>query len=442
MTSITQVSLALQTVLTTVANSAARTSGFIQRQRVLTGASWVQALVFGFLATPSASVEQLAHSAANAGTPISTQGLDQRWSAQAASCLKTVLEAAMQQVISADPVAIPILQRFNGVYLMDSTTISLPAVLAQVWRGWGGHSAAHATAALKVQVLWNLTTGAFRHLALQHGRANDRGSAAQREELPAGALRIADLGYFALCQFAALLRQGVYVLSYWAPRTVLLDAQGVRQDLVALLRKHGAAPLDLDVQVGLQERLGCRLLAVPVAQEVADQRRRRIRREAQRHGRTASAEQLALAGWTICLTTAPRDKLSVAEALVLLRARWQVELLFKLWKSHGQVDAWRTQQPWRILCEVYAKLLSLIVLHWVVLVSVWEFPNRSLTKVAQLVPPHALALGRAVATGGAAVAATLAHIQRCLRRGCRMNRRKKHPNTCQLLQMLTEGALT
>lgn len=52
MSSIPYVAAVLQTVLTTVANQAARTSGFIQRQRQLTGASFVQALVFGFLANP------------------------------------------------------------------------------------------------------------------------------------------------------------------------------------------------------------------------------------------------------------------------------------------------------------------------------------------------------------------------------------------------------
>ena len=48
MSSIPQVCAALQMVFTTVVNSAARTSGFIRRQRNLTGEGFVQALVFGF----------------------------------------------------------------------------------------------------------------------------------------------------------------------------------------------------------------------------------------------------------------------------------------------------------------------------------------------------------------------------------------------------------
>src|SRR5919199_251491 len=195
--SIPQVCLALQTVFTTVATTAARTSGFIRRQRQVTGAGFVQALVFGFLANPRASLEQLAQRAANVGLTISPQGLDKRFTQAAATCLQQVVEAAVQQVIAAHPVAIPLLQRFNGVYVLDSTTITLPDALAEVWPGCGGSSVGSA-AALKVHVLWNVTTGAFRSLALQDGRANDRSAPVQQVALPSGALRIADLGYFTL----------------------------------------------------------------------------------------------------------------------------------------------------------------------------------------------------------------------------------------------------
>jgi len=49
--------------------------------------------------------------------------------------------------------------------------------------------------------------------------------------------------------------------------------------------------------------------------------------------------------------------------MVLLKIRWQIELLFKLWKSHGRVDEWRTKKPARIVCEIYAKLIGLVVQH-------------------------------------------------------------------------------
>lgn len=441
MSSLPQVGLALESVLTMIANSAARTTGFIRRQRHLTGAGFVQALVFGFLAHPQATLEQLAQSAANAGLTISPQGLAQRFTPAAAACLQQVLEAAVQQVVAAKPVASPILQRFPGVFLLDSTTITLPDSLAHVWRGCGG-SPTGSAAALKVQVLWNVTTGALRWVGLQDGRANDRSAPVQHLALPAGALRIADLGYFSLDQIATAQRDGSFVRSRWYPQTALFATDGTPLDLLDVLRTHAQATLDWDVQLGVQHRLALRLLAVRVPQEVADQRRRRIHTEARTKGHAASASALALADWTICVTTVPRSQLTVAEALVLLRVRWQIELLFKLWKSQGQVDTSRSQQPWRILCEVYAKLLAMIVLHWVLLVSCWQYLDRSLCKATQTVQGHALALGAAVATTATAVAVCLARIARCVGVGCRINPRKQRPNTYQLLLALSDEPLT
>ena len=430
--SIPQVCLALQSVFTTVAHSAAQISGFVRRQRQLTGAGFVQALVFGFLANPTATLEQLAQSAANVGVAISPQALHKRFTPAAAACLKRVLDAAIDQVVAAHPVAIPLLQRFNGVYLLDSTTITLPDALAEQWQGCGGSSAGTA-AALKVHVLWNFSTGAFRQLALQDGRANDRSAVVQQVVLPAGALRIADLGFFALDQIATARAQGSYVLSRWYPQTALFDPAGTPLEVLDVLRQSLQPTLDQAVLLGARHKLPVRLLAVRVPQEVADQRRRRLRKAARESGQPIRATGLALADWTVCITTVPRALLTVAEALVLLRVRWQVELLFKLWKSHGQVDTSRSQQPWRMLCEVYAKLLAMIVLHWVLLVGCWHAADRSVPKAAQTVQGHALALGAAVAEAPTQVASQLQRIARCLARGCRINTRKTRPNTYQLL---------
>ncbi len=147
--------------------------------------------------------------------------------------------------------------------------------------------------------------------------------------LPAGALRIADLGYFALPQMVALTARNGFVLSRLNTQVAVFDPQGKRLDLLDMLEQAGTT-LDQPVLLGRKERLEARLLAVRVPQEVADQRRRRIRQEFRDKGKTPSARLLALAAWTLMVTTVPRAQLSITEALVLLRARWQIELLFKL----------------------------------------------------------------------------------------------------------------
>jgi hypothetical protein len=116
--------------------------------------------------------------------------------------------------------------------------------------------------------------------------------------------------------------------------------------------------------------------------------------------------------------------------------RWQIELLFKLWKRHGCVDESRSTKPWRMLCAGSAKLLAMLVQHWVFLVSFWAYPDRSLTKAAQTVQKHALPLASAL-TSVQRLGRALSTVKRCLTAGCRMNRRKKHPHTSQLFLQAT-----
>src|SRR5206468_679158 len=160
----------------------------------------------------------------------------------------------------------------------------------------------------------------------------------------------------------------------------------------ALLESAGSSVLDQQVLMGVRHQLPARLLAVRVAQEVADGRRRRIRAEAKRRGRAPNAYALSLAEWTILITNVPKEQLSVEEALILARTRWQIELFFKLWKSHGLIDTWRSGKPWAILCELYAKLIAMIIQHWLFLVSCWAYPDRSLTKAVATIKKHAMCL--------------------------------------------------
>lgn len=439
MTTIPQLAAAVQTIMTTVADQAARETGFVVRQSKLGGAGFVQTLVFGWLGKPMASLGELAQTAAALGIPISPQGLDDRFTPAAAACVRHVLETAVTAAITADPVAIPVLARFSAVAVHDSSTVTLPPVLATVWRGCGGTTDA-GQAAVKVQVRWDLLGGALTPVTLQDGRAADQTAPVQTEPLPVGGLRIADLGYFALDVLQAASDRGEYWLSRLQVQTAIFDAAtGARVDVAAVLQRTTPDIVDRAVQLGVTQRVSARLLAVRVPPAIAQQRRRKLKAEAKAKGRTVSAARLALADWTILVTNVPVALLTVAEALVLYRARWQVELLFKLWKRDGHLDESRSQKPWRVLTEFYAKLLALVIQHWVLILGCWAFPNRSLVKAAQTIREQAALLVAALA-GQLPLTTALDQIARCLGAGCRLNRRRKHPNTYQLLLELPEVA--
>ncbi len=243
----------------------------------------------------------------------------------------------MGELVAAEPVALPLLQRFTEVDLLDSSTVGLPDALAGVWAGCGGGSEQNTRAAVKLQVRWDLNGGRLSGPFLRAGRASDQSAVTQTAPLPRGALRLADLGYFSLKVLRELDAAGVYWLSRLHAQTAVLDEAGQRREVGDWREAQGGAEVELRVQLGEAERVGCRLLAVKVSEAVANQRRRRLKAEAKRRGQRVSQQRLRRADWTMLVTNCPPELLSLKEAMVLRRVRWQIELLFKLWKGQGKM---------------------------------------------------------------------------------------------------------
>jgi len=429
----------MQHVLTTAAQSADTKLHYTKRpdQAKFSASTLVQTLVLGWLAHPDATVEQLSQSAARVGVDVTAQAIDQRFTLATAALLQQVLSASLQHLIASDGLSIPILQRFTGVRIHDSTTIVLPDALAELWAGCGGSTTTHTASALKCGVQLDLLTGALSGLDLADGRASDQRLGVQQAPLPKGSLRLADLGFYDLGVLGSLSAAEVYWLSKLEPTALISDATHSNCPLLAFVTSLGdLAQWEGQVWVGRGRRLRARLMVKRVPQEVADQRRRRIRKSARDKGHNPSAVALALAVWTILITNIPAEMVSLEEALIVVKVRWQIELLFKLWKSQGRVDRWRTEKAARIMCEVYAKLLALVLQQWVLAVSCWMYPDRSLVKAAQVVRDHAVELASSRARPER-LEEVLETIQRVLKRTARMNTRLKHPNTYQLLLALT-----
>ena len=51
-------------------------------------------------------------------------------------------------------------------------------------------------------------------------------------------------------------------------------------------------------------------------------------------------------------------------------------------QTGDEVDTWRSAKPYRILTEIYSKLLGCLITHWLTLIECWQAPNRSMVKSA------------------------------------------------------------
>jgi len=436
---ISQVTRAMQTVLTTVADAAGNATGFIKRKRKWTGSVFVQTLVFGWLSNPESTYDELAQTAATMGISITKQGIEQRFCQSAADTLKKTLDASAEQVLASCPQAIPLLSRFNGVYLQDSSWITLPDELCEVWAGCGTNADKGGKASLKIQLRFEVLTGAFEHLSLTDGKTHDCKAQKGFNTLVAGSLRLADLGYFSLDELKQLNDDKGFWLTRLKANCHLFDKDGTSLCLPKWFKAHNQQEVDCPIRVGKHAQLNARLLAQRVSAQVANRRRRGIKKQAKSKGTTPSQDRLTLADWDIYITNISVEQLTLEEAFVLARVRWQIELMFKLFKSHGLIDESRSNKPIRILCEVYAKLIAMIIQHWILLVGGWRYPEYSFQKAAKVIAKYALSIAAAFASSSVQrFIDVFSDIKRALANGCRICQRKSKPSTFQLLQQTAQ----
>jgi hypothetical protein len=425
----------LHTVLEEEASALARETGFIQRERQLSGADFAQTLIFGWLQEPEVTLGGLTQIAQRRDVTISAGGLCQRFSEEAATFLRRLLARLTQVRLEGEAARVALLKRFTAVIVEDSSYLSVPEEVAACWAGEAEQPESRADL-LKLFVRWDVLSGTLHGPLLTPGRQADGRSPLDEEELPAGSLYLADLGFFGLerlRQLARRRREGKGdSLRRLGVGTALSTRSGHRLDLRGLLPAQEGASVELGVLLGQRARLPTRLLMQRVSKEVAEQPRQRIRDDGRDRGQEPSEWLLYLAHWTIVVSHVPRRLLSLEESLVVLRVRWQIERLFRLWKEDGRIDEWRSKKRWRIVCELCAKLAAMLIQQWVIQIRCWHDPRRSLVKAAQVLRREANRL--MVGLWDDTLEHTLREIVRCLGSGCRLEQRQQYPSTAQRLE--------
>jgi hypothetical protein len=415
----------------------ARECGFCKRVRKITGSIFAQSLVFSFLEDPNATLEDFADTADDLGVEVTPQAFDKRFVPAAANFMHNLFfDAFNRSFCSLQPTLLPLLHRFTSVHLRDATSVSLPSSLAPYFPGRSNARIPKGqSAAVKLVLEAELTTGNLTDVSLLAGTDNEKIAEVASKPLPEGSLLLEDMGFLCGERMQEYMDQGVYVLARIPAWTAVFDRDGKSLDLVQLLRHYKWDYLDQPVKILSRRKLPVRLIAARVPEEVAEERRQRVRKEAKERGRPASQKKLDLCAWNILVTNAPKEKIGCKEAGVIRRVRWQVELVFKVFKSEGRIDETRSQDPSRVLSELYAKLLAMLVQQWTLLAAGYQMLKHSARRAARRVRKGAkkMLAGLERIKNLARVVARLA---RKLHERCRIVSRKTEPSTLDRLSAI------
>jgi Transposase DDE domain len=341
---------------------------FTQRQSKLTSRVFAEVLVMGFLSASDISLEGLCKLIKKRGVKITRQGLHERFTPQSTELMKQLFLESHQQFRIEKGAVIDLLKPFSTVQLLDSTGISLPPILEKIYPGFGGGASA---AALKIQVMFDYVNGQVESATITKARQNDQSFTEHLSHLQKGGLYLQDLGYFSIDSFHAIEAAEAYFISRYLSQTKIYDEQNQELDILKELSRAGLF-FSKKIKMGKQNPVAVRLVGHRLPDAEVEKRLRKIYKEAKKKGRTPKYETLELAKWSICVTNVPSEMLKDSEIYLVYSLRWQIELFFKLCKSEAGLDKIKGKKPERILCEIYAKLICVVILLYSCFPERWQ----------------------------------------------------------------------
>jgi hypothetical protein len=294
------------------------------------------------------------------GINVSKQGVALRFNPNTVALLKQTLNSLIDNISGLYRARKQcVLDCFNHVYLHDSTYLKLPQHLSDAYQGAQNQSR-KKSAGMKIQAVFDLKKDQMADFSFSAFTRTDQTAANDILRLVKPRdLVIRDLGYFVLNVFKTFSQMGVFFLSRYKNNVAIYCSKThKRLSLLSLLSKH--APTDIDVLIGCDQRLPVRLVAVPVPDCVANERRRKAKNNKDRRC-NPSKEDLNLLGWQIFVTTIDRNVCDPLMICKLYAIRWRIEIIFKAWKSHLALVAVPEGPKEQLDIYIYCQLINITI---------------------------------------------------------------------------------
>lgn len=344
-------------------------SGFQKREGKIQSREFLLLMIEGASNPEQANLKHLASALGEmpSGSLITAQAIAARlWKPETVA----FLGAAFEKVLAAklvdtlkSPEWLGYAARFPRILIEDSTICRLHNFANSVFKASGGDP---TRSAYKLDLIFEVVSGSIKALKVVDGSATDPGSAYDViKVLQPGDLVLRDLGYFCLPSFRQIEERGAYFISRFKRGVSAYTPQGKPiMDMYRYLIKRckGNFGADVEVVLGYAERYKVRLIAAKAPKQVHQQRLRELKNYAAKHSTKVADEAKQLAKLTILITNIPYEMVPAEGTGTLYRIRWDVELIFKAWKSQIHIDMISGYNVRRIECFIISKLICILLI--------------------------------------------------------------------------------
>ena len=362
----------------TVLQDIAKRVGFVKRASKYQANELIALCVWLSQEVGSTSLIQLcSRLEASTGVLMSAEGLNQRFNQAAVAYLREVFQALLAQKLCADPLPDTLLSRFKRIRILDATVFQLPDTFALDYQGSGGSS---NTAGVKIQLEYDLLSGQFLNVHVGPGKNNDKTyGTICLQTVEAGDLCLRDLGYFDLGDLQAIHEKKAYYISRLklntriyiknpAPEmfkngTLKKHTEYIQLDMVQMIAEltPGETIEIHEAYIGHTQKLPTRVI---IHRLTDDQTQTRLKKQAiqeKKKGIVMKEKSKRLMGMNVYITNTSPEEVPTKDVHALYSLRWQIEILFKTWKSFFEIDACKTMKKERLECHLYGQLIGILL---------------------------------------------------------------------------------
>lgn len=355
-----------------VLDAMAKESGVIKRLRKLDGAALLDTALCDDNQSFNGFSMQLMRSRE---LDVSRQAVHQKYCGKMADFLKAVFEKLLAAGLQEE------LIKELELYIKDSTKFALPESMAELYPGTKGKG---MKAGVSVQFEFGIRSGQSS-IKLTAANENDQGeSNADKETIQKGALYMRDLGYAHMGYMNNIREKGAFFINKLNVKAIIYTLVNERYAALDLsLLQHMTGIFDGQVYIG-EEKMPSRLIIEPVSADLKAARIAAAEKESKKKGYATSDYFKLRAGFNFIMTNLPAEKYSAELIQKLYHLRWQIELVFKAWKSFLKVHDIKKTNTQRISCMLYSKLIW-AVLSWKIYTAIGKIGQASILKIHRLI---------------------------------------------------------
>ncbi len=223
-------------------------------------------------------------------------------------------------------------------------------------------------------------SGKFLHVYVGEGRENDKTfGSTTLQTIQSKDLYIRDLGYFDLHDLQDIHDKGAYYISrlklnsriyrknekpeYFQNGTVKKGTLYIQLDMEELMNQlsPGQTMEISEAYIGQYQKLPSRVIIHRLTKEQTEKRLKEQAKKEKKKGIIYKERSKRLSGINVYITNLSVENVPTEHIHDLYSLRWQIEILFKTWKSFFQIDKCKEIKKERLECHLYGQLIRILL---------------------------------------------------------------------------------